>query len=69
MATIIKVLEFVSESPQSWEAAAQDAVTEASKTVKNITGVDVIGFKGVVENGKITKYKVNCRVAFVVETK
>jgi len=67
MATIIKVIEVVTESTLSWEDAAQNAVKDASKTVKNITGVDVIGFKAEVGNGKITKYKAHCKIAFVVE--
>jgi flavin-binding protein dodecin len=67
MSTIVKVIELVAESGKSWEDAAQNAVTEAAKSVKNITGVDVIGFKGEVSNGKVTKYKAHCKIAFVVE--
>jgi flavin-binding protein dodecin len=63
---IVKVIEVVSESTKSWEDAAQNAVTDASKTIKNITGVDVIGFKGEVKDGKIVKYKAHCKLAFVV---
>ena len=68
MATIVKVIEIVSESTKSWEDAAQNAVKDASKTVKNISGVDVIGFKGEVNNGQITKFKAHCKIAFLVET-
>lgn len=64
---IVKVIEVVSESTKSWEDAAQSAVADASKTVKNITGVDVIGFKGEVKDGKILKYKAHCKIAFVVD--
>lgn len=68
MATIIKVIEIVTDSTKSWEDAAQNAVSEASKTISNITGVDVIGFKADVENNKVTKYKAHCKIAFKVET-
>ena len=67
MPTIVKVIEVVSESTKSWEDAAANAVKDASSTVKNITGVDVIGFKAEVKDGVITKYKANCKVAFIVE--
>ena len=67
MATIVKVLELVTESTKSWEDAAQNAVKDASRTVKNITGVDVIGFKAEVKDGSIIKYKAHCKIAFVVE--
>ena len=63
---IIKVIELVTESAKSWEDAAQNAIIDASKTVKNITGVDVIGFKGEVKDGKIVKYKAHCKIAFLV---
>jgi flavin-binding protein dodecin len=68
MATIVKVLELVTESGKSWEDAAQNAVKDASRTVKNITGVDVIGFKAEVKDGNIINYKAHCKIAFVVET-
>jgi dodecin len=64
---IVKVIEVVSESTKSWEDAAQNAVTDASKTIKNISGVDVIGFKGEVKDGKIINYKAHCKLAFVVD--
>lgn len=64
---IVKVIEVVSESTKSWEDAAQNAVINASKTIKNISGVDVIGFKGEVQDGKIVKFKAHCKLAFVVE--
>lgn len=67
MSKIIKVIEIVSESTKSWEDAAENAVKDASKTIKNITGVDVIGFKAEVKDGKIVNYKANCKLAFIVE--
>ncbi len=68
MATI-KIIEIVSESDKSWENAAENALASASKTVHNITGIDVIGFKAQVENNKITKYKAHCKIAFIIEDK
>ncbi|NQT18446.1 MAG: dodecin domain-containing protein [Planctomycetes bacterium] len=64
---VVKVIELLSTSPNSWEEAAQNAVTEATKTIRDITGVDVIGFKGTVKKGKIVDYKAHVRVAFTVE--
>jgi flavin-binding protein dodecin len=37
--TILKVIEIMGDSSKSWEAAAEDAVTEAAKFVKNIKSV------------------------------
>ena len=36
MARIVKVIELLAQSDKSWEDAAQSAVTEASKTLRNI---------------------------------
>ncbi|MFH1008228.1 MAG: dodecin family protein [Candidatus Latescibacterota bacterium] len=64
---MVKIIEILSTSPDSWEDAAQNAVTESGKTLRNITGVDVIGFKGEVKDGKIVTYKVHVRIAFSVD--
>ena len=36
MAKVVKVIELLSELPRSWEDAAQSAIKEASKTLRNI---------------------------------
>jgi len=64
---VVKVIEIIGESDKSWEDAAKNGVEEASKTVRNISGVDVINLTAKVENGKITKYKACCKVAFTVD--
>lgn len=66
--TVVKVLELVGESKQSWQDAANQAVMEAAKTVDHITGVEVANWTANVDAGKITNYKANVRVAFVVDS-
>jgi dodecin len=39
MARVVKVIELLSQSPKSWEDAAQGAVNEASKTLRNIRSI------------------------------
>jgi flavin-binding protein dodecin len=39
----------------------------ASKTVRNIRGIDVVGQKAIVRNGKIVEYRVVLKLAFGVE--
>ena len=63
-----KVIELIGSSPDSWEGAAQAAVTEAVKTIKGVSGVDVIGFTGKVRDGKLVEYRANVKVAFVVDS-
>jgi flavin-binding protein dodecin len=67
MAKIVKVIEVMSESARSWEEAAQNVVSEASKTLRNIRSVYIKEFTAAVENDKLTSYRVNAKVTFEME--
>jgi len=54
-------------STKSWDDAVEEAVAKASDSVRNIHGVDVLGFKAKIENGKITQYRADVKIAFVIE--
>lgn len=64
---VVKVIEVLSESKNGWEAAAQEAVTEAAKTIKDIQSVYVENFQAVVENDKIVNYRLNVKISFIVK--
>ncbi len=64
---VVRVIELVGVSDKSWSDAAQQAITRASKTLRHITGLDVIHSTGVVREGKIIEYHVNLKVAAIVE--
>jgi|tagenome__1003787_1003787.scaffolds.fasta_scaffold20241175_2 flavin-binding protein dodecin len=68
MADVVKVIELVGSSPDSFSSAVKNAVATASETVRNITGVDVISSNADVENGQITRYKVQVKIAFVIDS-
>lgn len=63
---VVKVIEILSESQNGWEAAAQEAVTEASKTINDIQSVYVENFQAIVDEGKIVNYRLNCKISFIV---
>lgn len=66
--SIVKVIELVGESDQSWEDAVQTAVREAAKTVRGITGVEVLNWTGQVNpEGDIMGYRADVQIAFRVE--
>ena len=66
--TVAKVIELIGKSTKSWEDATQQAVKEASKSVRNICCVDVVNMTGNVgKNGKISEYKANVKVVFLVK--
>ncbi len=65
--TVVKIIELIGSSPNSWSEAAQNAVAEAAKTVKNIKGVHVKRCTARVKDNKIVEYKANVKIAFIVE--
>jgi flavin-binding protein dodecin len=67
MAKIVKVIELLAESPESWENAVQNAASEASKTLRNIRSIYVKEFSATVEEDKVTSYRVNAKVTFEME--
>jgi flavin-binding protein dodecin len=64
---IIKVIEVLAESDTSWEEAAQVALDEAKKTVRNIRSIYVKETQAIVENGAISRYRINAKISFLVE--
>ena len=64
---IVKVIEVISSSTSGIEDAIQNAVSEASKTVRNIDSVYVKDIKAHVKDGKITTYGVDCKISFRLE--
>jgi hypothetical protein len=64
---VVKVIELVGISQQSFSDAVRQAVTEASKSIRGINGVEVQSSQATVENGEISEYRVNVKIAFPVE--
>ena len=64
---VLKVIEIMAESPESWEKATQNAVDEVCKTVRNVESVYIQHFQAVVKEGKITKYRINAKISFTVD--
>ena len=67
MAKVVKVIELMSQSPKSWENAAQGAVQEANKTLRNIRSIYIKEFTAEVEDGKVTNFRINAKVTFDLE--
>lgn len=64
---MLKVVEILSESSKSWEDAAQQAVANASKTLRNVRSIYIKNFEATVDNGQIKNYRINAKISFVVE--
>lgn len=63
----MKVIEIMSESTESWEDATQSGVSDVCKSVNGVNSVWVKDQSAVVEDGKITKYRVKLKVSFSVQ--
>ena len=67
MSSIVKVIEVIAQSDKGFEDAARNAVLEASKTVKGIKSIWIDNFSAEVSGDKITSYRVNAKISFVLE--
>jgi len=65
--SVAKVIEISSTSKSGFEDAIQDGVTKASHSVKGIRSAWVSEMKVDIEDGKVTKYRVNMRLTFVID--
>ncbi|RMB56487.1 dodecin domain-containing protein [Dokdonia sinensis] len=64
---VLKVIEVLASSENSWEEAAANALAHASKSVKNIKSLYVNEQNAVVSDGKIKEYRMNCKITFEVK--
>jgi flavin-binding protein dodecin len=67
MADVAKVITIIGSSPESFAKAADAAVREAAKTLRGISGADVVTMSAVVENDRITEYRTTVNIAFAIE--
>jgi flavin-binding protein dodecin len=66
---VVKVIELLAESEQSWEDATRKAVEEATKTLNGVTSIYIKEFQATVENDKVKNFRVNAKVSFLIERK
>jgi dodecin len=71
MSNVAEVIELVGNSDKNWEDAAQVALREANKTIRGITGIEVVEKTAKVDpnTGNITEYHTTIKIAFGVEHK
>jgi flavin-binding protein dodecin len=64
---VIKTIDLVGVSTQSWRDAAQQALAEAAKTIRGIESMDILETSAKVENGAITEFQTHVRILFRIE--
>lgn len=64
---VYKTIELIGSSPNSVEAAVQQALARASKTVRSMRWFQVIETRGNIENGEVAHWQVCLKVGFTLE--
>jgi hypothetical protein len=65
--SIVRSIEVIAQSPNSFDEACREAIREASRTLRGIRSFWIKNAECVVENDQITMYRVNGKISFLVE--
>ncbi|HYP24118.1 MAG TPA: dodecin family protein [Actinomycetota bacterium] len=65
---VMNTIELTGVSAESWGDAAREALKEASRTIRGINKLHVLGTSAVVEDGVIAEYHTEVRIFFEIET-
>ena len=64
---VIKTIDLVGVSDESWRDAAHQALAEAAKTIRGIEAMDVLETSAKVADGAITEYQTHVRIRFRID--
>ena len=64
---VARITQIIGASPHSWEDAVRNALERANKTLRNITGIEVLKENAAIEHGRIAEYRATVQVTFVLE--
>jgi flavin-binding protein dodecin len=67
MSNVAKVVTIIGSSPESFAKAADAAVQEAAKTLRGISGAQVVSMSAEVEGDRISVYRTTVNIAFAIE--
>lgn len=65
--SVYKIIELVGTSPDSWEAAAKNAVDKASKSLRGLRIAEISKLDMKIEDGKVAAYRARVLVSFKYE--
>ena len=64
MSKTYKIIELVGVSSESYEKATENAISEASKTLKGLGWFEVVQMRGGINDGKVNEFQVIIKVGF-----
>jgi len=65
--SVARVTEIIASSPKSFDDAIEEGVKRATKTLENVTSVWVKDQSLEIKKDKISAYKVNLKVTFILK--
>lgn len=65
--SVYKIIELVGTSSESWEKAAENAITKASESLRELRIAEVISTDLTIKDGKIESYRTKLKVSFKFE--
>ena len=65
--SVAKVIQIIGSSNQGFAEAAAAAVEEASKTLRGISGAEVVSMTCKVSDDRVTEYRTTVNIAFEIE--
>ena len=64
---VARVTEIIASSPDGFREAVEEGMARAARTLRGITGIEVLKENAAVEDGKIAEYRATVQVTFVLE--
>lgn len=64
----VKTSVVIASSPNGWEDAVREAVERAGRTLSGLKGVEITRLTAKVENGKISEYRAEIKIAFTLDS-
>ena len=64
---VARITQIIGASPHSWEDAVRNALERANRTLRGITGIEVLKENAAVENGRVAEFRAMVQVTFILE--
>ena len=64
---VARVSKITASSEKSFQDATEEGLRRATRTLRGVTGFEVMSLKGKVEDGKVTEFRVSLEVTFILE--
>ncbi len=64
---VARITEVIGSSTKSWDDAVNNALKRANKTLRGLTGVEVMKMNAHIQNGKISEYRAHIKITFILE--